>query len=165
MVGLDLPMPVRTVRAHEKVETDRDRIAIERGPIVYCIEAVDHGGAVRDIWLDDGVDLSARPLADLYRLGYRLNELEATRQDRSNLNIVDGDRAMVSQDQLEVCILTDDERLRYNPINRKVARLTAQETAVRWNWSVGADVNTHLGARRRNDVALGIDADFSIRCP
>jgi DUF1680 family protein len=40
-VSLDLPMPVRRVVAHEKVEADRDRVALMRGPTVYCVEGVD----------------------------------------------------------------------------------------------------------------------------
>jgi uncharacterized protein len=38
VVTLDLPMPVRRVVANEQVEADRDRVALVRGPIVYCIE-------------------------------------------------------------------------------------------------------------------------------
>lgn len=45
VVELDLPMPVRRVLAHEKVEADRGKVALMRGPIVYCVEAIDHPGA------------------------------------------------------------------------------------------------------------------------
>jgi DUF1680 family protein len=45
MVELDLLMPVRRLLAHEKVEANRDKVALMRGPIVYCLEAVDHLGA------------------------------------------------------------------------------------------------------------------------
>jgi DUF1680 family protein len=41
-IELDLPMPVRRVYAHEKVEANRGKTALMRGPIVYCLEAVDH---------------------------------------------------------------------------------------------------------------------------
>ena len=41
-VELDLPMPVHRVHAHEKVEENRGKVALMRGPIVYCLEAVDH---------------------------------------------------------------------------------------------------------------------------
>lgn len=43
-VSLTLDMPVRQVVADAKVEADRNRVAIERGPIVYCAEGVDNGG-------------------------------------------------------------------------------------------------------------------------
>ena len=51
MVELDLPMPVRRVVAHESVKADRGRAAIERGPIVYAVEAVDNDGRVSNLVL------------------------------------------------------------------------------------------------------------------
>lgn len=44
-VQLELPMPIQRVYAHEKLEEDRGKVALMRGPIVYCLEAVDHDGA------------------------------------------------------------------------------------------------------------------------
>ncbi len=44
-VELDLPMPVQRIYAHEKVQDDQGKVALMRGPIVYCLEAVDHPGA------------------------------------------------------------------------------------------------------------------------
>jgi uncharacterized protein len=44
VVELDLPMPVQRVYAHEKVRDDQGKVAWMRGPIVYCLEAVDHPG-------------------------------------------------------------------------------------------------------------------------
>jgi hypothetical protein len=44
VVELDLPMPVNRVYAHEKVEDDQGKVALMRGPILYCLEAVDHPG-------------------------------------------------------------------------------------------------------------------------
>jgi DUF1680 family protein len=64
-VTLDLPMPVRRVRADERVEEDRDRVAIERGPIVFCVEAVDHGGRVRNLWLPPDAPLRAEHRSDV----------------------------------------------------------------------------------------------------
>ncbi len=61
VVELDLPMPVRRVIANERVEADRGRVALQRGPIVYCAEAPDHpGGRVRNLLLPDGAGLSPR---------------------------------------------------------------------------------------------------------
>ena len=42
VVKLHFDMPVRTVRANAKVADDRGRIAVERGPLVYCAEGVDN---------------------------------------------------------------------------------------------------------------------------
>ena len=48
-VSLHLDMEPRVVTAREEVEADRGRIAIERGPIVYCAEAADNSFPVRSV--------------------------------------------------------------------------------------------------------------------
>jgi uncharacterized protein len=53
-VTLDLPMPVRRVVASDAVEADRGRVALVRGPIVYCIEWPDvKDGKVLNLVLPD----------------------------------------------------------------------------------------------------------------
>jgi hypothetical protein len=42
VVELDLPMPVQRVHAHENVKDDQGKVALMRGPIIYCLEGVDH---------------------------------------------------------------------------------------------------------------------------
>jgi len=41
IVELDMPMPVRKVIAHKNVEADIDKVAIQKGPIVFCAEGID----------------------------------------------------------------------------------------------------------------------------
>jgi uncharacterized protein len=41
VIELSLPMNVRRVKANDSVEVDKGRIALERGPIVYCLEGKD----------------------------------------------------------------------------------------------------------------------------
>jgi uncharacterized protein len=52
-VELNLPMPVRRVLANDAVKADAGRVALQRGPIVYCAEGVDNGGKVLDLALPD----------------------------------------------------------------------------------------------------------------
>ena len=40
-VELDLPMPVRRMESHPFVEDTAGRVALSRGPIVYCVEQAD----------------------------------------------------------------------------------------------------------------------------
>ncbi len=40
---LELPMPVERVRAHPNLRQDNGRVALQRGPVVYCLEAADNG--------------------------------------------------------------------------------------------------------------------------
>jgi len=44
-VRLALPMPVRAIVANSQVAADRDRVAFQRGPIVFCAETVDNASA------------------------------------------------------------------------------------------------------------------------
>ena len=58
-VELRLEMPVRRVVAHASVKDDAGRAAIERGPLVYCVEAADHDGRVGDLVLPIDAALAA----------------------------------------------------------------------------------------------------------
>ncbi|HHT89685.1 MAG TPA: glycoside hydrolase family 127 protein [Firmicutes bacterium] len=42
-VELDFPLPVERVYAHPKVREAVGRVALQRGPVVYCLEEVDNG--------------------------------------------------------------------------------------------------------------------------
>ena len=44
IVSIHFDMPVRTVVANPRVSDDRGRIAVERGPLVYCAEWADNEG-------------------------------------------------------------------------------------------------------------------------
>jgi DUF1680 family protein len=60
VVELDLPMPVHRVYAHEKVQDDQGKAALMRGPIVYCLEAVDNPGVdISRVVLPQELDLRA----------------------------------------------------------------------------------------------------------
>jgi len=59
-IRLRLPMPVRRVRSHEEVVENRGKVALQRGPVVYCVEAVDNDGQVRNLVLPDDAALEAK---------------------------------------------------------------------------------------------------------
>jgi uncharacterized protein len=68
VVALTLPMPVRRVVAHERVEADRGRVALQRGPIVYAAEWPDNpNGTVRNIVLPASATLTSDFRAELLR--------------------------------------------------------------------------------------------------
>lgn len=59
-VELYLPMPVRTVVADERVKDDRNKYAIQRGPLIYCAEWPDNpGGKVLDLQIDEKPSFTA----------------------------------------------------------------------------------------------------------
>lgn len=44
-VAFNMDMPVHAVYAHPSVRQMQGRIALQRGPLIYCVEGVDHEGA------------------------------------------------------------------------------------------------------------------------
>ena len=57
-VKVTFPMPVRRMLADPRVEADRNRVALERGPIVYCAEEADNGAGVLKMHLSDAARFS-----------------------------------------------------------------------------------------------------------
>ena len=61
VVRLNLPMPVKRVYADPHVQADEGRVALQRGPVVYCLEGVDNerpgaqSVAAEGCQADDGV--------------------------------------------------------------------------------------------------------------
>jgi DUF1680 family protein len=43
-----MEMPVRSVFANPAVRQLEGRVAIQRGPVVYCLEGIDNGGIILD---------------------------------------------------------------------------------------------------------------------
>jgi len=65
VVELSLSMPVQRLEAHPEVGNNCRKVALQRGPLVYCLEEVDNGPNLRGISLSGDVGLSARFAEDL----------------------------------------------------------------------------------------------------
>jgi DUF1680 family protein len=48
-IELELPMPVKRIEAHPNVKANVGRVALQRGPIVYCLEAADNVGSAHHL--------------------------------------------------------------------------------------------------------------------
>ena len=60
-VSLRVPMPVRLLRSHPGVLENAGRVALTRGPLLYCLEAADHPGVrLEEVELDRGGRLEAK---------------------------------------------------------------------------------------------------------
>ena len=59
-VTLRMPMPVERVEAHPSVWADCGRAALQRGPLVFCLEQADNGPQLHDIALPREAELTAR---------------------------------------------------------------------------------------------------------
>jgi DUF1680 family protein len=65
-VTLKLPLTVRRVAAHPHVVSNAGRVALARGPLVYCLEGADLEGAdPRDVVLDSEAALRAERAPEL----------------------------------------------------------------------------------------------------
>jgi DUF1680 family protein len=49
VLKVDLPMEVRRVVANEKVKDDQGKVALQRGPLIYCAEWADNNGRAANI--------------------------------------------------------------------------------------------------------------------
>ena len=58
-VEVSLDMPVRRISAHPRVEADRGLVALQRGPVVYCLESADNPGGVRQLFVPPAASFSA----------------------------------------------------------------------------------------------------------
>ncbi len=64
-ITLSLPMEIRRVLSDDQVKENRNMIALERGPILFCAEGIDNNGKTRNIILPDESQLSERYIGDL----------------------------------------------------------------------------------------------------
>jgi len=63
-IEIDLPMEAKRIVANEKVAENRGKVALERGPIVYCLEWPDNSGKVSDAVLPDDAVVESLFLPD-----------------------------------------------------------------------------------------------------
>ncbi|MCX6955553.1 MAG: glycoside hydrolase family 127 protein [Verrucomicrobia bacterium] len=65
VVELSFDLPVRTVRGHPQIAATQGRVAFERGPVVYCVEAVDRKSVPADLVVPATAKLTARSHPEL----------------------------------------------------------------------------------------------------
>lgn len=65
IINLSLPMPIEKIIAHPEVRKDAGKLALQRGPLVYCLEEEDNGNILQDIVLPVDANLEAEYVNDL----------------------------------------------------------------------------------------------------
>jgi len=65
VVELTFPMSIQRIHAHPKVAADQGRVALQRGPIVYCLEGADSGGSVGNLVIPPDSSLRVERRGDL----------------------------------------------------------------------------------------------------
>lgn len=86
-ITLEIPMPLNRVLCNEKVAANRDRIAFEKGPLVYCFESCDNGGNIFDLVFEpEVVKLETKTKSNEKLKGAREIALDVVRMKRGEDN-------------------------------------------------------------------------------
>lgn len=60
VIEINFPMNVRRIKANDQVIDDKGKLAIERGPVMYCLEGKDQtGNTVFNKFIPDGTPMEA----------------------------------------------------------------------------------------------------------
>jgi DUF1680 family protein len=65
-VKLWLELPIELIQANPKVRENAGKVAIQRGPVVYCLEEIDNGHNLWNITIPVDIKLSTEFAADLF---------------------------------------------------------------------------------------------------
>ncbi|MEQ1956384.1 glycoside hydrolase family 127 protein [Mesorhizobium sp. CN2-181] len=66
-IALELPMPPERIYAHPSVKEDLGRVALKRGPLIYCVEEVDNpGGCVQQLELSREARVDIEERSDIF---------------------------------------------------------------------------------------------------
>lgn len=66
-VSLDFAMPVRLIQAHTAVRENEGRLAVMRGPLVYCLEEADNGRNLHNLYLRPDAERCVHEFTELGR--------------------------------------------------------------------------------------------------
>ncbi len=83
VIEVEFPMPVRFIKSHDMVKANAGRVAIERGPLVYCFEGVDHEGDLDTLFIAPNSAATVKHVPDLLG-GIDVIEIKGTRVGREN---------------------------------------------------------------------------------
>ncbi|CAN5788415.1 glycoside hydrolase family 127 protein [soil metagenome] len=59
VLSLNLPMEVRRVAANDKVKNDMGKVALQRGPLMYCAEWTDNNGKTSNILIPENTNFTS----------------------------------------------------------------------------------------------------------
>jgi DUF1680 family protein len=97
-IHIKLPMPVRRIQANAKVEADKNKLAIERGPLVYCAEWPDNkDNKVLNLMITPEATLKETRKPDLLKGLYTVSAAgkSASRTFSTQISTVDTDVTLI----------------------------------------------------------------------
>jgi DUF1680 family protein len=92
-IELILPMEVKRIAANNNVEADRGRIALQRGPLVYCAEGIDNNDYTRNILIGNDTKFSTKFHYNL------LNGVEVITAKASGVKLADDKKLLIKKKQ------------------------------------------------------------------
>ncbi len=170
VIEVELPMPVRQVAAHESVADDRGKVALERGPVVFCVEGLDNGGKVSDLQVPEGVWFTARFRDDLLR-GVMTVEGEVKRLRRGDDGVAVESRphdlvavpystwANRGPGEMEVWLAKDASRVKLEPAPSLASSSSVTSSPSRPSGAPG--IGNHEGLHDQMEPLHSSDASFS----
>jgi uncharacterized protein len=60
-VAVEFPMNVELIYAHPKIAQNRGRVAIRRGPLIYCFEEADNGADLENLIISEESAFAVNP--------------------------------------------------------------------------------------------------------
>ncbi len=75
-VEIEFPMAPRLLEANPFVEETLNQVAVQRGPVIYCLESADLPAGVRILDIHIPANIELRPRIDTHLLGERVAVLE-----------------------------------------------------------------------------------------
>ncbi len=80
-IAIELDMPVKLIAANRRVHSDAGRVAVMRGPVVYCAEGIDNGADIKSVAIDINAEFEMQDseflLPSLKTKAYRQKENES----------------------------------------------------------------------------------------
>ena len=64
-IRLSLSMPIEQIEAHPNITNNQGKVALRRGPMLYCLEEIDHDDHVHGMILPEDPGLEAETAPDL----------------------------------------------------------------------------------------------------
>lgn len=85
IIELEMEMPIMRIRSHPLVRENIGKVALQKGPIVYCLEEADNGGRLHTLALPESAQLGAEYREELLE-GVTVIRADAERADDSGWN-------------------------------------------------------------------------------
>lgn len=85
-IVLDMPMEIKLIEGHNRIEEVRNQIAVKRGPIVYCIESPDlpEDVSILDVYINGESSLTAEHKEDFLGGVTVINTEVQLREDKND---------------------------------------------------------------------------------